>query len=466
MNLAVRRFILFFFSVSILSACEEPSDIGIDLVEENLIGASFTDTLTINSSTVLLNDSILSFNQPVSLVGKYNDPALGPVAATTFTEVGLGANNLSFGENRTLDSLVLALDYSLLTGFSYGDTTTAITLRVHRLNQQFDERTSYFTNSTLSYDDTPLGTVSFRPRTIVTRPDNNTTKTQAPLRIRISNDFATELLALSGSSTLATQQNFNNFLNGLALVADNGGAPGYILAVNLGSQQSALTLYYKSGTETTQKTHAFNFRDTGIDRFNNIRATREGTAVAGLQQKGDEIAAEALNGESYIQSTTQLLTKIAIPHLLKIKEQQGNIIINRAELVVPVRANSRENNLPAPTQLVLYRTNNNNRILRTSTGDLRTVQGHTSAATSVNAYASIFLFSPDRNEYRVNLTPYVQGVMLGNFSNNELLLGPVNVTPGQNQMRTVSTDPRPYRAIISNTEARPMKLLLYYSKLN
>ncbi|WP_242926329.1 DUF4270 domain-containing protein [Pontibacter vulgaris] len=458
MNLAVRRFLLFFFSIAALTACEDAKDIGIELQDENQIGTDYTDTLTINTGTVLLNDSILSFKASPALVGKYNDPVLGSVSANNFTELGLGTSNLKFGDNPVADSLVLTLDYNLI----YGNKTAPLTLNVYQLTEGFQEKATYFTNSNLAYESSPIGSKTFVPQLIKIKKNNVEVDSAVLVKIKFDQAFLQKIVAESDKDPLKTQANFNNFLKGIALVAaDNAGS---IVGFNMTSANTSFILYYKNGTE--QKKHSFTFNRDIVRSFNRVTGNRTGTSVESLQNKGDFKAASETGGESYIQTNTQLLTKLTIPYLKEFKEAKGNIIINRAELIVPIKKSS-ASTLTAPPQLVMYETNSKNEIIRNAAGTPTSVQLSRSSGLNGTAYPAVLTIPASKEYYTVNVTPYIQAILLGNKQNNGILLAPANVVAtgnlGQSQIQTES---RPYRAIISNTGTDKAKLLLYYSKLN
>ncbi|WP_299706118.1 DUF4270 domain-containing protein [uncultured Pontibacter sp.] len=456
-NSAARRLFLFFFSFAALTACEDPKDIGIDLQDENLIGTEFTDDLTIQTGTVLQGDSILSYRTSTALVGQYADPVLGITRSVAFAEVGLNGTNVSLGENITADSLVLTLDYS----FKYADTLQAMQLNVHRATSAFDERTSYFTNTPFTYDPTPIGTAAFQPRVEMVTKEGTSTKTTRLAKIKLNSELANDFAAQSGQPAFANQANFLNYFRGIALAVpedENGSLVGFAL----NSASSSLVLYYKKG-DGTQGTHSFLLGTGGY--FSQITTNRAGTGIEELQNKGDFKAATETGGDSYVQGGTQLLTKITFPDLLQLKEEQGNIIINRAELIIPVKAASTGNNLSVPPQLALYETNDANNILRDQGGRFRTVQ---------QDGANPFVYTPallgfnrkkGKEYYNLNVTSYIQGIVMGLKPNNGLLLGAVIATTDGNGNRSLRPEMHPYRAIVTNNEANPVKLLIYYSKL-
>lgn len=475
MNLAVRRFILFFFSIATLTACEDPTGIGLNLQDDNQIGANYTDTLTINTGTVLLADSILSFRQERGLVGFMADPYLGTVRASYFTEVGLGGSDLKFGETPVADSLVLTLDYNFL--YPRKKNTLPITLNVHKLTEGFQEKVSYFTNSQpLAYQNTPVGSITITPIIERHKLSNGSLADSARLiRIKLSAQLANEIIEQSGQAALASQTNFANFLKGFAFVAE-GNTPSTIIGINtfpnsvIKSNQTALTLYYKDGDDA--KSHTFSLNGNMVKNFSRITADRTGTAISELQTKGQYISSEQTGGESYVQSSTRLLTKLTIPHLKKLKEKHGDFVLNRAELIVPVKEGTIIHDdtmfleYAPPVQLVMYETNSTNRILKTADGTPRTVQLDLTTSSNSYNYPAALNFIVQKDHYSVNITSYVQAILQDKKPNEGILLAPANLNTASNGITQVIPDTRPLRAILSNTETRGVKLRIYFSKLN
>lgn len=458
MNSAVRRFTLFFFSLVTLASCEDPSDLGLDLQDENQIGTTYTDTLTINTGTVSHPDSILAFKQMPMPVGGYQDATLGNVKVTAFTELGLTGLDVKFGENPVADSLVLTLDYS--TDIYGAKDISPLTLSIHRLTEGFQDKASYFTNSSLAYSSEALGSVTFRPKSIF----NDTTKAYytVPVKTKLKKELADELLAQSGKDPLKDQFKFVQFFKGLAIVSTQG-TPREIVGINTASSKTKLTLYYKNGTE--KKEYSFFMSGSNIRNFSNIQASRGGTVLEGLQ-KYKLLPSSQTGGESYVQSGTQLFTKLTIPYLTQLKEKHGNIVINRAELVVPVKTNSFAT-LTAPDQLGIYETNSSNRILYTTKGEAQTVPIDNPNALNSYNFPSVLSFSEKNGgRYTVNITAYVQAILDGKKPNNGLLITPVDYQPGSNGTGVVALESIPKRAIIINTAEKGVKLRVYFSKLD
>lgn len=469
MNSAVRRFALFFFSLATLASCEDPSDIGLDLQDENPIGAAYTDTLTINTGTVLHPDSILSYKQQPLPVGGYQDATLGNVKAIAFTELGITGLDVTFGENPVADSLILTLDYS--TDYYGIKLNEPLSLNIHRLTEGFQDKASYFTNSSLAYSSEVLGSVTFQPTVLAkkVKVNNESTDSTVVARVPLNLSLANEFLAQSGKGPLKDQFKFVQFFKGLAIVPTQTD-PRVMIGLNTGSSRTKLTLYYKNGTE--KKEYSFIFSGSNIRNFSKIEAKRGGTALSGIS-KNVLIPSSQTGGESYVQAGTKLLTKLTIPHLTELKKKYGNIIINRAELVVPLKTNSFAT-LLEPTYLGIYETNSSNRILYNAKGEPKTVPVDNPNALDSYTYPTALAFVPvldakgnrtGEGSYKANITAYVQAILDGKKPNDGLLIAPARFQASSSG-NILSVESMPKRAIISNTAEKGVKLRIYFSKLD
>ena len=134
-----------------LSACKnENSNIGYDLLNDP-IDTEFTDTLTLQAYSVL-EDTINTSGTTAHILGHLSDPVFGNSTAGIYTELALGGGAVNFGEHPAIDSVVLTLQLSTY----YGDTNSAVGIRVHQLTENMDKSATYHQTSTLGYDPTPL----------------------------------------------------------------------------------------------------------------------------------------------------------------------------------------------------------------------------------------------------------------------------------------------------------------------
>ena len=124
---------------------------GKDFVEPNT-KLSIVDTFRVDLSTVLL-DSISSSGTNIALVGQYFDNDFGAVSSMGYFEPGF--NTLNIEENAIFDSAAISLVFS---GYSFGDTTSLMSISIHQLNERIDLRDNnyLYNRSSFSYSDNPF----------------------------------------------------------------------------------------------------------------------------------------------------------------------------------------------------------------------------------------------------------------------------------------------------------------------
>ena len=405
MNWPTRTTVLFIFSLFTLFSCEESTDLALEGVgSETELGTAYKDDFVVEASTVLLPDSILAYRRGGLLAGRVSNNTFGTVNATSFLEVGVGSSSFTAAAGAQIDSMVLSLDYNE----AYGDTTQNLTLNVHRLQEPFKETETYYSFKSLTYNATPLGSVTFKPTPLGPSyvPVNGTAKTRkpTPVRIRLSNALAAEFLAQSGTTALSNQAQFVTNFPGIALTA--GTNANSAVSFGPGADSTYLKIYYKSGG--TKYTYQFNIAADN-DYFTNIATDRAGTPLAALKQTGDSLPARNTNNQVFLQESTGLKTKISFPDLKNLKQQASDIAINRAELIIP--AISVPYNTISP-YVYFFETNKSNRILRDNDSN-NTPRGlsdgnfnpfnHTSPAPGI--------YSRDVQGYKINITSYVQALL-------------------------------------------------------
>ncbi|GAA4452927.1 hypothetical protein GCM10023189_17140 [Nibrella saemangeumensis] len=334
-----------------LAACEEPKEIG--LPPTTPVGVYYTDTLTISRSTVLL-DSVRSNGTGTLLMGRYTDPVFGKVQATAFSQLSLetqfvvqdaSKNNIPDAQ-LVHDSTRLILAYN----FAYGDTLKTHELAVHRLTDDLVRNRNYDIRSSVAYDPEPLTKVQFTPRPAA----------QATQRISLPAAFGRELLALANKDAGKIDSVFKKQIKGLALVP--GQTNSSMLGIPVTGTSAYVAMYYHKEGDTTSTAQFFTFNPNGV-RFNQVRADRSGTPLAGLQP-GQSLPASATQGQTFVQPATGVTTKLDFPTLLNLR-QQGRIAINRADLIITPKQPD-NSALYIPPYLALAEVNDQNQILRSS----------------------------------------------------------------------------------------------------
>lgn len=414
-----------------LSGCKnESTDIGLDLIEGQ-VATDFTDTITLQAYSVL-EDTINTTNLSANILGHLSDPVFGNSSAGIFTQLALSGAAVNFGDNPAIDSVVLTLQIS---GY-YGDTTSAVGIRVHRITEDMSDATTYHQTSTLAYDPTPLNHslngITLRPTTPIVV---DTGMYSAHMRIRLSQQFGQYLLNNQNS----LNNNIQSFLKGLYIEAVNHtGSRGYMLTSNLGSALSGLTLYYHNSNEQRLR-YTLSFSDKCV-RFTRIthdyNASQSNDFVREVLQGQHDIGENVL----YLQGGGGVKTRITFPYLKDAFAQYGNrVVIHRAELVI-TDLDPDETSLTHPTTLTLQGIGLSDSAIRFLPDD--------DYYTNASYYGGTY--DGSKKEYRFRITKYVQQLLLdqGDWSNSVNLI-------------VRGSGVRPHRLIFDGTDpASPTRLRL------
>ncbi len=439
MNLLTNRIIfkktglLFLVILFFLGCKKQKNEIGIDDPSRFPSNAHFTDTITIKSDIVLINDSINTTNvdggvgASFLMTGAYSDPLFGKTAAEAYTRLRLQNEYVELPA-ATADSAFLYLSYS----YYYGNPSQSQTLNVYALDDYVHTNTQYVSNSPgISYSQL-LGTATF----------HTSTDSVAQLVIRITNlSYLQSVLNASKNNT-----GFETEIKGLAIIPANN-SDGAILRIDGNSANTALHIYYTQYGEKNIYALSLN---SSAQKFYRVIADRSGTNLASLVNNYDSISTDALPSSSqqgYIQACTGIRTRLSFPYLKNLRETYPNIAIIKGELVLAPSAGSLNYN--PNSGLVLIRTENQ-KIKKSSTGTIFYVQPDNSAQTG---NTSLIIASWIDNQYSFLIKSYIQAILLEQVPNNPLILSPALLYTDIN--RLVFDD--------NQNTAAPIKLKLYFT---
>lgn len=440
--------ILFF-----LSCKKEKSKVGIDDPGRLPSGTYFTDTITVKSQVVLINDSIVTtnistndaynHNSSLMLVGAYSDPLLGKIAGEGYTRLTLSQEYMELPA-ATADSAFLYLTYS----YYYGNILQGQTLNVHALTDYVSTTTTYLSTSPgISYDPTPIGTVTF----------NASSDTGSVLKISISTAYAQTLLNASKNNN-----GFQSQIKGLAFIPGNNSS-GAIIRIDGNHANTSLQVHY---TQYGSSNIYYVNLNLNAAKYFRITADRTGTDLASLVNNYDSISTDALPSNSnrcYLQACTGIRTRLSFPYLMKLREVFPNMAIMRGELLIKPSTASNIEAYPMSEGLVLYRTENG-QIKKSTSGTVYYVQPDDYTQTGVS---SINMVTPTDNQYSFPVRSYIQAVLLEKLPNNPVILSPVmyyvnytgtliyNSKAIQNVNRVVFDD--------NANSQQPVKLNLYFT---
>ncbi len=317
---------LFVVILLALTACNEPTVIGSDLLADNEYDVIFTDTIGLKFSTAI-DDSVYTYipgnTRANFLIGNMDNPVFGTAKAAFFAQ--LQRPRLPDFSNATLDSIVLILPLDSIR--SYGNTEyDQFDLEVFRMTEKIDETEGYYSTSSFETEALPLGSASVTPRfkdsveVVISLNDQpDTVKYPAQLRIRLDDMFAQEFFM--DSSYYANDSSFVDYFNGIYLKATN--TTNSLLSLNLGSGLAGMTVYYQQ--DTLFKQYNFGFPGVTVANFEHDYTSSKIEQTINQSTGNDSIC--------YLQGLQGLTIKGVFPDLA---EDFSDVIVNKAEIIFTI----------------------------------------------------------------------------------------------------------------------------------
>ncbi len=426
--------------VGLLMSCTRSEIEFGDTPENNYTNLTFTDTVSINLSTVI-EDSFVTGGATSFLVGSYDDPFLGKVTAKNYFQLKVPNAAPTLEETAQYDSLTLIFRPN---DYSYGDTTISQTFTVSELADPiaFTYNSQLYNTSTVAVLPAPLGARSMKIRPV---GDDS-------VMIRLSDAKGLELFQKlkSVSTTTSVQDEFINYFKGLSISTDNNA--GAIVGLNGAEGTIVMRVHYHSNVPYPES-HYVDFPSlANTYAFNNITTDRSGTGLVAGSSGTTEIPASLTQGHAYLQQGTGLLMKMTFPSLHDLVNSGKIIKLVKAELYVrPSYLSFDLSKYPLPDELTLTQTDASN-LVGTSITD-------STGANVVHASPVTDALYGENNYYRFNITSYI----------NYLL-----TTPGTERSGLYIQHASPVSALnvdrlVINTpqlEGQNSKLLLYMIVVN
>lgn len=302
------------------------------LPEGDHFGIYCTDTILIDCHSETI-DSMATKGMTTMLLGSLADPTMGRTTANIFTQLHLSATNQRFGDNPTIDSVVLQLGVS---GY-FGDTTTALTVHVHELADTLGTSQEYYHFSDIPVKPTDLANgFTFMPRPKSLKVINGDTLSQPVIRIPLDNSFGMQL-ATADTSVYGSQLAFKEFLHGLRISCDDvtaNGSISYLLPTS--NSFTKLELYYHESSSSVAMRYDYYITsdDTYFNQYLHDHASGSAEFVQQVVE-GDTVLGRQL---LYLQSMGGVRSVLRFPHIHTWGDtlQNAHLIINEAKLVLPV----------------------------------------------------------------------------------------------------------------------------------
>jgi hypothetical protein len=409
----------------VFTSCKKKdSAAGKDLMNpEDLLNSAQVDTFTLNTFSIA-EDSLISDNPAYAVLGSYNDPKFGTVNANFYTQLRLSGLNPNFGDvsTITIDSVMLGLEYA---GF-YGEFSSQ-KVEVYEMSEAINIDSVYYSFSTKTTTSTDLvepGYGTFTPDPDgITVIGSDTVDTQ--LRIKLKNSLGTQLIneAASGGTNFTSNENFLSYFKGLHVRVNNASqlaGKGGVFYFNLNDPLSKMTVYYTQ--DGSQKTFDFLINSECAD-FNHVDIDNTGKPV-------QNVIDNPSSGQ--VEYYSQAFKSRAVVKMAGLKNLPTNAIIHKAELILPIQYQTGAKYLP-PDELSVSAM----------------INGKLSGIGVFGLYDYAF------KHYTVDVRNYMQALVSGQISTDELILSPrLFITSAE---RVVFNGP-------NSTNKKKPKLVVTYTK--
>jgi len=322
----------------LLNACKEPDGLGLDVLPDGQqYPIAWVDTFTVEAITVY-EDSVKTsgIGPPTFLIGDFGDPIFGRVQSQLFTQIRLLGENVSFGANPILDSVVLNLAYS----GSYGYTDKlrgTMKLGVYEVNNDIKDTVAHYSNNEQQTEATPIGQIEFRPDLFSEIFLEGAADPLPPsLRIPLDSAFGSRIMK---SMNLANNGTFLTEFKGINIRSeslDMMSGFGSILYFNLASGASKLEIHYHIHVANPANPDSIVYLQTNLGIFQQF-ATHTVFTHEFSQEIVDAVSGTTVAGADklYASPMSGVKMKLKFPFLQELNKL-GIVAINKAEIVIPI----------------------------------------------------------------------------------------------------------------------------------
>jgi hypothetical protein len=383
-------------TIFFLDSCKkEVSDIGLGIQpDEDLLNAIVIDTFQIESTTQL-EDSLRTDELSTNILGSYVDPIFGKVTSDIYTQFSISSSISTIDiSNTTVDSVKLQIRYS---GF-YGDMDPQ-TFSVKRITEKFYKDSAYYSNDVLTTDGVELVKSGFEVISpdIVSEVVVGADTLNPMLLINLDTLLGNDILNSVAGGSLASESAFNDFFYGLHLSVNNPGQAtnsGGLLYFDMLNAQTKLIVYYTENSVSKQASFPIGANQA---RFSHFTHDYSGTPVEA-----------AINTPSLGQQFFYAQTMGGVKGELKIKgldglKNLGNVIVNKAELYLPVQYYTADPYNVSANTFIFYKNSEG--------GSTVMIDQLSSFATYGGAYDDA------TKAYKFNIGRHIQEVVKGDVDN-------------------------------------------------
>lgn len=464
MKYSFRDLLTLLMSLFILSSCDNPSLVGLDVEPGDKIQGQLIDSLAIQTFTAR-EDSMVTTGASQTPFGYLNDPVIGETSSDlAFAVAPLETEDSRIPVNAVIDSAVVVLNYGVAF---FGDSLNSnYQLEVKQLNSPFVLGKSYYSTDQWDVKPETIGGINLTrfaykdSITIRKRIDDKDSVVTVAPQLRIPLNGAKLKSIFDGtidSTKFANAEEFQQHVKGFYISLNKEAQVGLggIVHFAISSEENGIEVYYKQPGDTVQT----------IKRYAMASAQ---TAAAITHTYRTEVQQQLDNPNQnyatvYAQGIGGLKTVVTFPDLENLKNQ--DLIINKAELVVYTDGEATGNTFTAQApRLTLYRKDISGQRKPVPDGDTRpNYSDPRSFGITFGGY-----YDKEKKRYLFTLTSYIQDILEGKINDSGIYISPaalsdVNSVPYLPVVNVAS------RAILaggnhSNNDMKT-KLNIYFSKV-
>jgi hypothetical protein len=360
-NFSLIIFLVFVIITAFTESCTKVNEFTIgDNFVESSTHLIQVDTFRVDLSTYLL-DSVRTSNQSVAYAGTYRDVECGAMSSKSYFTIAYQPFT-PLETSAVYDSAAFVFTYS---GFYAGDTTSLVTLGIHRITQDIEHfyNDNYFYNNTsFRYQPETLGTIRFYPA-----PNSSDTTVSVPV-----NGLGEEIFNLieNNDQVISSSDWFTDYFKGFVLTSEDVNN-NMLLGFKADEKHILLKIYYHLNLEAPVEKELSIAMGNNADQFNQIDFDFSNSSLEKIKTGGDEISASDAGGIAVMQGLTGLLPLVHFPSVqdFLLKNRQK---VLKAELVFEPVKKSYET-FALPEKLYLYNTDkyeNLNSQLKNANGDV------------------------------------------------------------------------------------------------
>lgn len=483
MNFPTKGLLTLLISFFVLSSCENPTGVGLEVDPDSEIVGVKIDTVTMRTVT-LKDDSSrhqsMNHNRhneqfAQTVFGALYDPVIGNSVVDLAVDLVRPTTVPRIKDEAVIDSVVLVLPYGL---DYFGDTLgqSSFTVQVKQLDENFVYNThsaKQWTSKSTVLGSRTVQRFAYQDSVSVMKhvDDRDTVIRSIPqLRIPLSGEFFKTLLSASvDSASLSTEAGFRNHVKGLSISIEQSETPtgpGGLVTFAAVSEISGVELTYRqpndkegdeAGTDTIRTLLPIPAQSASTGRNMGMASSvdRSYTAAVLDQLNNPNGDFETL----YLQAPAGLRAKVSFPNIDNLKGR--NIVINKAELVINVDDEADAEFDFQALRLSLYREDIAGQRQPVPDGDMRQGSDPRNLGPNFGGF-----YDEDKKRYVFYLTSFIQDILEGKINNPEVYIAPVSPFEQTNPFQSVvNTGSRAVVGGASNAN-HAMKLNLYYTEVN